>query len=457
MATGLFTGIDIQERAAHAAQVRVTASGVEPVVFRSMDLPSSDQELLRTDALRELLKRFRGSHIAVVMPDRDALFHNMLLPTADRAELSGMAAFAMEQQAPGAAALLTTHHVLDANQPGGTRAALIAADADAVKTLCEPLKRCNMPPRAVIPGCVATARWFSSSVPDGGALVSIHFQSRGAAVCIVTAAGPVMQRYVPLHGADIPARLEALISGVRLAAGAADTPAPGRIIISGACSDDDRGGLERAFGIPVSISTGAEMWPQQPVGAALRAAGAAMELAASGNACPNLLPPENNRRVQGAGARWLAAAAAGIFIAITAMGAWTSVNAQRVKTLELRRLDTRIDELRPRIKDIQKKKKLAAAYSRLEPRSPQCLDVLKEISIVLPDRDIYVTGLGCERGGRLTLTAETTDANTAPRAIAALNRSSLFSEVTLGYAHKKDRDENIVEFEARARIGEDTP
>lgn len=454
---GLFTGIDIQERAAHAARVRITSSGAEFVACRSIDLPPSDQEPARADALREFLRPFRGGRIAAVLPDRDIISHTMMLPTADRAELPSMAAFAMEQRALAASELRVTHCALDASQPGGTLVNLFAAPAASVDALRDALNRCGAAPHAVIPSGAAVARFFSKSASGNDALIAVHFQDESATVFLITAAGPHAQRYVSLHGLDAADRLVALISSIRLCAADADAPPATQIILFGSDAGNHRDAIERALDIPVSVSTGAEAWPEQSAGAAQRAAGAALELALSSGAGPDLLPESKNVQTNGRGSKWLAAATAFILIAITACGVWTSLSAQRIKSRELSRLDRRIGELRPRIEDMQKKKKLAAAYRMIEPGGVRCLDVLKELSVVLPDSNIYVTGLGYESSGRLTLTAETTDAYTAPRAIAALNRSPLFSDVTLGYAHKKDRDENIVEFEARARVREDMP
>lgn len=452
------TGIDITAGRVSLAQLVGGEGEPKCLCVLSAEIPAGSESRARraSAALKALLRdnNIHVSKLAAVMPDQDAMFRVAMLPAASDAELEGMARLEMEYVSmlpPGQ--LNTGHYVLGSKAPGGFRTGIAAASKTAVSSLIEILRGAGLSPNVITTGGIAAARYFSPQIKEGEAALAIHGGAEGVSIYIITAAGLEMSHYAAAD--SYGGAMDGIIAGARLCAEQAGVERPASVLLFGDTSAlPSPGAIEKALGIPASVSEGAEYVTDGSLNGAQRAAGAALELVAGQSTGANLLhagaDSSARRALNSAVAR--AGAAVASIIAVAAIA--VSASAFQSQNRALEDADKRIAALKPRVEMIEKKQSTLRALNMSGEKQKSCLDVMLELSRYLP-KDVFVTSLVFDKGNSVSVAGEAASQFRVASTIESLESSKTFKDIQLAYSRQTDIPGGvIVAFEIKASLSE---
>ena len=458
----VLTGIELREDAVCVAQVRMEPEGFHVLgVYESSVAGLQDGAAAAGEALRSLVRehRLRIGPAAVALPQSEVLFCNSILPTTDPAELTGMAAFTMEQRSMlPPENLATGHFVLEPNLPGGTRVGLIATPRETVDRALSACRVAGITPRTIISPGLAAAHYFGPLLDeDVQSLVVVRSENPGTCVFVLTPHGLVMSHHEATDPDISEDDADATVRAVRLALESAGGVEPHRIIICGVGHGTPSASeLELAFNVPAAVSYGDEHRDNHPDNTGLMqhqiAVGAALEMSPEITTGATLIPSGEGVK-SATGTSRLLPAVAGIllFLILAAVFTIGAITVQARRT-ELRKVTRELDILKPEIRTMRERQELLTAFTSIEDESEDCLDVMRALSRTLP-ADVFVTNMIFEKGGHVTITAETTRQQKVVEVIAMLERAPMFRDVQLAYSRQTDTaDETIVTFEAKAAL-----
>lgn len=183
--------------------------------------------------------------------------------------------------------------------------------------------------------------------------------------------------------------------------------------------------------------------------AASAAAGAARNGDASGmDVTPRQSATQKKRR-RGKFATWAGAALVALLVAsaLAFAGRTTMSYSQKISALE-----KQIVALQPAVDEVNgMQAKLAVFTGDGGPASP--LDIIKELTLIMPEKDIKITRFFYEKEGRVSIAGQAKDHTQVMTLIAEMNRSSVFTDTHLDFSRRStEYSIDIVNFEVSAAV-----
>lgn len=451
----LLLGVDIHDAAVHACRLRATDMGPEILDAWTEEISEGGGHFSdrAAEALRRIVRknRLNGEKACVTVPDSQAVYATVILPSNSRAELQGMVELHVEQQAlfpaNGAVAGFTVLHPVE---PAGSRVGIASASRLLAQERVDIARAAGLTPSLAVTGGLAAARYFAHYIRnDQRPAIVLYGESGAVCIYVISAAGLLMAHTVPLDDGAAPSP-DAVIRGIRLAAENAPGDAPGRIIMCG----DARGiphpsVLELELGLPVSVSVGDEYTPSGLLDT-LRAAGAALEMDPAQNSGANLAPRRERREARGPARARVMWAALIVFAILIAAAAGYAASVSRARADQLRAVQKRLDALEPRLDAMRKQKEFLDAFSSSTAPAAPSLDALLALSETLPE-NVFVTNLVVEPDRSITATAETSGQETVALVLAAMEAAPAFDDVQLVYSRRGgEGGAPVVTFEIKA-------